>query len=248
MGSGESKALMKFTGWAAGAAAATIAALVCSSSLLIEAQQKELRESGEFKIHSEQNEIGTEKYVILGSGGLVTSSSTLDFRNPGETHQKIRLETRLEMNSRFVPKNYLLKSDVEGKKGTIAGEFSPNQAMFSYSAGEGTPRKSGLLVGNDFTLLDTNIFHHFIFLARNFKYGQNKPQRFEVVIPQEQDSGFLSIAEVGKETLIVRGKKIETHHLQVDSGSIQIHLWVDNQRIVHKITVPGRRIEVFRNP
>jgi hypothetical protein len=224
------------------------AVLISASALASEDQrQKDFRETGEFKIYAAGMEIGTEKYVILSSGDTITSSSTLDFRNPGERHQKIQLETKMEMNSRFVPRNYLLKSDIEGKKGTIQGEFSPNQAVFSYVAPDGSPRKSGMLVGNEFTLLDTNIFHHFIFLSRLFNYdSKDKAQRFEVIIPQEEDSGFVMISRLGKETLTMRGKKMETHHLQVDSGSLQIHLWVDNQRVLDKISVPDRGIEVLR--
>lgn len=230
-------------------AAMVMAGLICASFLsLASGTQKDFRESGEFKIYAAGMDIGTEKYVILGSGAAITSSSTLDFRNPGESHQKIQLETKLEMNARFVPRNYLLKSDVEGKKGTILGEFSPNQAMFAYVAADGSSRKGGMLVGNEFSLLDTNIFHHFIFLVRLFNYdSNNKAQRFEVVIPQEQESGFLTISELGKEPLTVRGKRTETRHLQADSGSLQIQLWVDNQRVLQKITVPGRGIEVLRN-
>jgi len=228
--------------------ALTAALLICVSARASEEQkQKEYRESGEFKIYSSEKEIGSEKYAILSSGDTVTSSSTLDFRNPGDSHQKIQLETKLEMNTRFVPRNYLLKSDVEGKKGEIRGVFSPNQAMFSYVAADGSPRKSGMLVGNEFTVLDTNIFHHFIFLSRLFNYdSKDKAQRFEVIVPQEQESGFITISQVGKETLNVRGKKLETRHLQVDSGALQIHLWVDNQHFLDKISVPDRGIEVIR--
>ena len=210
-------------------------------------KQKDFRETGEFQIYVAGTEIGSEKYAILSSGDTITSSSTLDFHNPSQRHQRIQLETKLEMNSHFVPRSYLLKSDVDGKPGTVRGEFSPNQAMFSYVGAEGPPRKSGILVGNEFTMLDTNVFHHFIFLSRLFNYdSKDKAQRFEVIIPQEEDSGFVTVRQLGMETLTVRGKKVETHHLQVDSGSLQIHLWVDNRRILDKISVPDRQLEVLR--
>jgi len=224
----------------------TAALLICVSARASQ-KQKEYRERGEFKIYASDKEIGSEKYAILSSGDTVTSNSTLDFRNPGDSHQKIQLETRLEMNARFVPRNYLLKSDVEGKKGEIRGEFSSNQAMFSFVAADGSPRKSGMLVGNEFTVLDTNIFHHFIFLSRRFNYdSKDKSQRFEVIVPQEEDSGFVTISQVGRETLNVRGKKLETRHLRVDSGALQIHLWIDTQNFLDKISVPDRGIDVIR--
>jgi hypothetical protein len=229
--------------------------LICAAATLCLVQggavardKKPAREDGEFKIYANGKEIGSEKYVILSSEDAATSSSVLDFRNPGDKHQHVQLETKLDMDGRYQPKIYQLKSNVDGQKGTINGQFSQNQAMFEY-VGSGVPRKSGLLVGDQFTLLDTNIFHHFIFLARLFKYGsKERYQRFEVVIPQEQDNGQLKISELEKERIAVGSRKIETHHLRVDSGSVVINLWVDDQKVVHRITVPDRQIEVVRNP
>jgi hypothetical protein len=211
------------------------------------AAQENTTESGEFQIFSGGREVGTEKYEIASSGDGRSSTSVLQFRTPGPNQQKITLESKLQMNARYVPTRYLLKTDVDGKKGTIAGEFAPNQAMFAYFTGPGEPRKSGLLTGNEYTLLDTNLFHHFVFLARLFHSDRkDRPQRFEVVVPQEQDSGFISLSEVGKEDIEVRGKKISARHLQIDSGALKIEMWVDSRRTVQKISVPGRGIEVLR--
>jgi hypothetical protein len=210
--------------------------------------KKVAHEEGEFRIYAAGKEIGSEKYMILSSEDAVSSNSILDFRNPGDGHQRIHLETKLEMDGQYLPKTYQLKSDVDGQKGTINGQFSPHQVMFEYVA-SGPPRKAGLLVGDRYTILDTNVFHHFVFLARLFKYGsKEKDQRFEVVIPQEQDSGVLKISELNRESITVQKKKIEARHLQADSGSVLIHLWVDGQKAVHRITVPSRQIEVLRNP
>jgi len=118
--------------------------------------------------------------------------------------------------------------------------------MFEYNNGS-TPTKKGLLVGNDYTILDTNIFHHFIFLVRLYNFdSKEKLQRFEVVIPQEADSGVLKISEANRETLSIGPKKVEARHLQVDSGALLIHLWVDRQLVLLKISVPSSGIEVVR--
>ena len=229
--------------------AACAAALFCLVLGNARAGEKKAgREEGEFRIYAAGKETGSEKYVILLSEGAANSNSIVDFRNPGDRHQKVQLETKLEMDGNYLPKIYQLKSHVDGQRGTINGEFTPHQAMFEY-IGSGEPKKGGLLLGDQYTLLDTNIFHHFIFLVRLFRYGgREKNQKFEVVIPQEQDNGVLKIFEVGRESVAVRGKKIDAHHLQVDSGSVVIHLWVDGQKILHRITVPSKQIEVLRNP
>jgi hypothetical protein len=206
------------------------------------------REEGKFKIFFSGKEIGSERFVIIGSDESASSSSILDFRNPGDQHQGVHIESKLEMGPRYVPKDYQLTSNVDGKKGLIHAEFSPHQVMFEFTGG-GTSQKSGLLIGNDCTLLDTNIFHHFIFLARLYKSGsREKTQHFEVVIPQERDNGRITLAELGSETLAMNGKKIEARRIKVDSGSVQINLWVDGDRILQRIAVPSRQIDVFRSP
>jgi hypothetical protein len=158
------------------------------------------------------------------------------------------METRLEMNARFVPTSYQLKSDVDGKKGTIVGEFSPNQAIFQYVNPTGPPRREGVLVGKEYTLLDSNIFHHFVFLARLFDFDAKEAvQKFEVVIPQETDSGVLRIRQAGRESIQVHGKKVDARKLQIDSGAMVMLLWVDNQHVLYRIAVPGKQLEVVRN-
>jgi len=56
----------------------------------------------------------------------------------------------------------------------------------------GIPRRSGLLLGDKFLVLDTNVFHHFVFIARLFDFNsKDKSQSMQVVIPQEMDKGIL---------------------------------------------------------
>ncbi len=203
-------------------------------------------EEGEFRIFIDGKEIGSEKFTITSSENSATSTSVLHFRNPTDRHEKIQLETKLDMNGQYVPLHYELKSDVDGEKGTIVGTFAPNQAMFEYLGGPVT-RRSGVVVGEKFTLLDTNIFHHFIFLTRLFDYeSKQKEQRFEVAIPQEPDSGFLNISMLSQENITVRGKKTEAYHMRADSGTLVMDLWVDAQHVLQKIAVKSKSIEVVR--
>jgi hypothetical protein len=224
-----------------------IAASMPLLNSVVEAESdKAHREEGEYRVFYDGKAIGTENYVILWSEDSASSSSILKFRNPAEERQNVKLETKLEMSGKFVPRSYRLESDVDGKKGVIEGKFAPNQAIFEYQGGE-KPSRSGLLVGNQFTLLDTNIFHHFIFLARLLgKEGRQKMQEFEVVIPQEKERGFLRVSELRRETITLNGKKIKARHIQVDSGAVLIELWLDRNNILQKISVPLRQIEVLR--
>ncbi len=230
------------TGRRVGILAAAMLALVMTA---VPAEKKTSREEGEYRIYVSGQEVGVEKYVIASTADGVTSSSKLVFRNPGAGPKKISLESKLEMNPQLVPKKYELKSDVDGQEGKIAGDFAPNQAIFDFS-GNGVSVRHGLLVGERYTILDTNIFHQFTFLARLFKYDRGKTaQTFEVLIPQEKDTGIIKISEMDKETIVVAGKKIRVTRLVLDSGSLQIQLWVDGDHVTQKISLPDKGIEVL---
>ena len=231
------------------AAAVIISAILGSGTGgALQKDRKASRQEGEYGIYIAGKQIGTEKYVLASSEeGSVTSSSILDFRDPGDARKKVTVETKLEMDGQYLPRNYELKSDMDGQKGTIRGSFAPNQAIFEYS-GSGRSQRQGLLVPGRYTILDTNLFHHFLFLTRLFKYGNpGAPQTFDVVIPQEKDTGALRISELQKETLLINGKKVDATHLLIDSGAMRIQLWVDSNRVPLKIAVPEKGIEVVHN-
>lgn len=203
-------------------------------------------EEGEFVIFSNAAEIGSEKFNIQSTAEAVASSSVLEFRNPAETRQKVRMETKLEMQGNYAPRSYSLKSDIDGKRWSMTGSFAPNQVMFDVEENGGT-RRSGLLLPNRCTMLDSNIYHHFIFLVRLFDFdSKEKAQKFEVVVPQEDDAGILKISELRRGEMEVRGKKREMRILQVDSDALQLQLWVDKEGKLQKISVPAKGLEVVR--
>ncbi len=211
------------------------------------AEQKPFREQAQFNIYVGGKEIGREKFSIEVSGDAVSSSSSLSFRSPGNKGQNVKLETALDMDTGYVPRSYRLRSDIGGQKGSMKAVFSGGQASFEYVAG-GNPMKSGLLVGDRFSILDTNVFHHFAFIARRFDLDSNeKTQSMEVVIPQELSNGILKVSSAGLEQTDLGGKKRELHHLKADSGTIQIDLWIDARHVLYKIALPAKGIEVIRN-
>jgi hypothetical protein len=216
-------------------------------SLGYSAEQKASREEAQFDIYVGGKQIGQEKFSIQSSSDSIHSRSTISFHDPANSNQSIKLETDLVTDGRFVPRSYQLRTDANGQKGMMKGTFSPGQAGFEYLAG-GSPRKTGLLVGDRYLVLDTNVFHHFIFIARAFDLSsKEKSQSIEVVIPQEFENGLLKVSNIASEKISVQGKNRELHHLKADSGSVQIDLWVDDHHVLYKIALSAKRIEVVRN-
>jgi hypothetical protein len=202
-------------------------------------------EEAQFKIFVDGKEIGQEDFSIAVSGDTITSHSVVNFKNIGSKRQKVQMESQLNMDGYYKPRTYQLRTNVDGQKGTINGTFAKNEATFEYR-GSGNPRQRGMLLGDSFIVLDTNVFHHFIFVVRLFDFSVDKDQSIEVVIPQELDGGMLKISEVGIDRVSIGGKKRDLHRLRADSGVLQIDLWVDDQQTLFKIAVPAKKIEVIR--
>lgn len=212
------------------------------------AEQKPFRDEAQLIIYAAGKEIGREKFSIQTSGNSARSSSSLNFRDPANSKQSVKLETELEMDGSLVPKTYQLRTEVNGQKGIVRGTFADRQATFEYAATGVPPGKTVLLVGDRFAILDTNVFHHFIFIARLFDFeSKEKSQPIEILTPQELRNGLLQVSDAGVEDVSVKGKMRELRHLKVDSGSVQVDLWVDAQRMLHKIALPLKRIEVVRD-
>jgi hypothetical protein len=204
------------------------------------------REEGRLGIYVGGEKIGQEDFSIERSVDAISSRSSLNFRDPGRGDQRVRIETQLTMDSGYTPKAYRLNTDIDGRKVTMAGKFVPGQATFEFEA-NGVSRQRGLLVGDHYIMLDTNVFHHFAFVAQLFSFEMDKTQSMEVVIPQELANGIIKVASVGIEETSVRGSRKKLHHLTADSGTLLIDLWVDDQKTLYKIALPAKGIEVIRD-
>jgi len=207
--------------------------------------RKSSSEEAKFDIYVAGEKIGQEKFSIKRSMDSIQSSSDMNFRDPGRRNQRIKIETKLTMDPEYLPKTYKLNSEIDGRKVTMTGTFVSGQANFEYRL-DGIPRQRGLLVGDNFIMLDTNVFHHFVFVAQLYDFETDNSRSMEVIIPQALANGIITIAGAGIEETSVGGKKRKLHHLIVDTGSLLIDLWMDSQKTLYKIALPAKGIEVIR--
>ena len=225
---------------------ACLLAFLCASSVIAAESRAAANEESRFRIFVNGAEVGQEQFSITHSGGDLKSNSTLEFKTTGLRRQHVRIETQLVADENFLPKSYHVRTDVDGNKTAISATFVPGQAAFEFLA-NGIPRKSGIIVGDRFLVLDTNVFHHFNFIAQQFDLNQmDKTQSFEVVIPQELNVGILKVRWAGSETVSINGKSRNLNRLIADTGAVQIHLWIDEKKILYKIAFPAKRIEAVR--
>jgi hypothetical protein len=220
--------------------------LLCIPALGPRGDPRSSSEKGKFDIYVAGKKIGQEKFEIQNSANSIHSSSVLNFRDPARRNERVRIETELTMDPEYVPKSYRLSTDIGGRKVTMTGNFIAGQADFEYWV-DGISRKRGLLVGDRFIMLDTNVFHHFAFAAKLFDFKTRNPFSMEVVVPQELANGIINVFDAGTEEISLKGKARMLNHLKVDSGSLLIDLWADDQGNLYKIALPAKGLEAILN-
>jgi hypothetical protein len=199
-------------------------------------------DSGIFRIRSDGKEVGQEKFTIRWEGDLLKADADIELKvaqNP-----PAKLHTELVVNSAGNMVSYRAARAGSGPQKEIAVTQEGKVAICEEKGGnvsESTP----VLIEPGFVLLDTNIFHHFEFLAARL-LGNNAPAEIPVLIPQERVSGTIKVQAVGKETLKDGKKKIVVSRFQLDSGQVKISVWFDDAGRLYKISVPQTKAEVTR--
>ncbi len=90
-------------------------------------------------------------------------------------------------------------------------------------------------------VLDNNLYHQYIVLARLYDYDKRGPQTFSVLVPQELTPGTVTVESMG--TQDIEGKKLE--QLRVKTEDLEVNLFLDGQRLV-RIAAPASNAEIIR--
>jgi hypothetical protein len=199
-------------------------------------------DAGVFRIRRDGKEVGQEKFNIRWEGNLLKADADIDLKVAQSPPAKMHTELVLDASGKMV--SYRAVRSGAGPQKEIAVTLEKQVAICEEKGGnlsESTP----VLVDPGFVLLDTNVFHHFEFLAARL-LGDKHPEEIPALIPQEQVSGKMKIQAVGRETLKDGKQKVLVSHFQLDSGQVKISIWFDDAGRLYKISVPQTKAEVTR--
>lgn len=195
---------------------------------------RSLADHGIFRILSEGQQIGTERFEIESKAEGYQARGELRLKMPGageasET-SKLTLNRSLEVTSY----ERLQKSP---KKAGVTVAFEPDRARAHYRAPEGESDYEYYLE-RKVVILDTNFFHHFAFLLQQYDVARGGAQHISVFVPQEASPGMMLVEYVGKD---------EGHDKWVaKTDALEIHLWADEARRLVKLAVSSAKVEVVR--
>jgi hypothetical protein len=195
-------------------------------------------DKGRFRILVGGQEAGQEDFEISSSGGNWTVRGTSSLRGaPGVTH----VNGNLQLHADGTPARYEWSTDGE-KKASATVTFKDANASIELHVGSALPYTQQFTFNSPaIVVLDNNLYHQYVVLARLYDWSKRGVQNFSVLVPQEMTPGSVTVESLGKQDS--KGKQLE--ELRVRSEDLELDLFLDGQRLM-RIVAPGNGAEIVR--
>jgi len=195
-------------------------------------------EKGKFKIFVNGQQVGKEEFEIGSSGADWTVRGNSEIQSPqGNTH----VSGTLNLKADGTPVHYQWAMQGPKKasaeiafKGTVADVelhlegARPYTQQFTFNSPQ-------------VVVLDNNLYHQYVVLARLYDWNKKGSQSFAVLVPQEMTPGIVTVDSLGKQD--VGGAKLE--ELRVKTEDLELDLYLDGQKLV-RIVAPSSSAEIIR--
>jgi hypothetical protein len=204
-------------------------------------------EEGNFKIFFGGELIGEEKFQIGAEATDYKAWADIHLTlERGKDKVTFKIKPLLQFTKFFEPLTYKVLQEAGDNQMKASIHFKPGSSQAVYETGQETDSREIKLSG-DVVVLDDNVFHHYVLLARRYDYSKGGVQEFSAFVPQQFLAGSISVADQGFENIQLGNKTLSLQHLLVDTGEIQISLWLNKQHELQKISVPKSNVDVIRD-
>ncbi|OFW13994.1 MAG: hypothetical protein A3H27_12150 [Acidobacteria bacterium RIFCSPLOWO2_02_FULL_59_13] len=200
-------------------------------------------ESGVFSVFSGNQQIGSEKFTITRTDTGIEAAGEIQLEPPGGP--AISESTLLRLDPQLQPSFYERRQK-SPRQGTLTAQFGPSETTLVASTEAGTDHRIFYLPSSRLAVLDTNFFHHYSILLRQYEAGQGDAQSFNVFIPQEALPGTVSLLRKGRENQTVGRQTLDLDHFQVVSDEMTIDLWATAEGEIQRISIPQANLEILR--
>lgn len=203
-------------------------------------------EQGSFKILFSGEVIGLEKYQIAPEGG--NFKAVADVRlvlERGSEKVAFSLRPVLQFSKELEPRSYQIIQESGPNRMKARISFRPGKSEAVFETGKEADTRE-IELKRDVVILDDNVFHHYILLAKRYDFNKGGVQEFSAFVPQQFMSGGISVEDKGFEQVPMGGKTFSLQHLLVDTGELQISLWLTENHQLQKISVPKSNVDVLR--
>lgn len=210
-------------------------ALLGAGTLFAAEPQGAAADRGVFHIVANGKEIGTERFEIGTAPQGVRATAELQIQIEG-IGKMVETSTLL-LRGGIEPIKYerIQKSP---KHGSVTLDFGPEKASAHYKTNEGETKDMEYYVPKNVVVLDTNFFHHYTFLIRQYDFIKGGPQHINVLIPQEASPGMVRVEYAGMDGALRK--------LVATTDAMEIIIWANDAGQVMKLAAPEAKVEVTR--
>ncbi|MGH9804457.1 MAG: hypothetical protein ACRD4D_04735, partial [Candidatus Acidiferrales bacterium] len=156
-------------------------------------------QKGELRVLYHGEEIGREVFEISGTSTELHARGDITYRMGADT---MRQTTDLLLGGDAVPRRYEWKLE-EPRQKWLRMQFEGGRATISFPRDDGKDEQQVYDFGGRVALLDINVFHHFLLLARLYDFAKGGPQTVSVFVPQSVQPGSVTLELEGVETMTV---------------------------------------------
>jgi hypothetical protein len=191
-------------------------------------------DSGTFEIRANGKVIGDEKFKIVRNGANWESSAELVLK-VGETSSDEKATLRLGPSMR--PEEYL-RDQKAPNLASLAVRFGDKETSLVATSGKASNERVFYLPPGFLVVLDTNFFHHYTFLLRQYARAQGGEQAFNVFIPQEALPGAVNLTYVSKAK--------DDELWKVTTDELEMNIEARENGAIQKIAIPSAGLEITR--
>lgn len=212
---------------------ATLAAAATPSPAWAQGREN-FSDSGTFEIRLSHQSMGTETFRISGSSAGWETSADLVLK-AGETSSQERATLRLSATLR--PEEYL-REQTSPQVGSVAAHFGPKETSLVSVTQKESNERVFYLPEYFLVVLDTNFFHQYTLLLRQYARSQGGPQPFNVFIPQEALPGTVYLEWVKRENSL--------DHWKITTDQLEMEILASEPGAIQHISIPGADLEIVR--
>lgn len=199
-------------------------------------------QAGRLRIFLNGQPVGSEKYEITSTATEIQARGDIVYTLD---QQSMHQTTNLLLAADATPRRYEWKLE-EPRKSWLRMEFQDGRATIHFPREDGQEEQQVYDFGaGPVALLDINVFHHFLLLARLYDFARGGPQTLQVFVPQSVQPGSVTVELQGVETETVDGAPQPVRRLSIFSEDNQLLLWVTESGRFVRLRVPQANVEVL---
>lgn len=191
-------------------------------------------DSGTFEIRSVGQLVGTEKFRIARNGAWWESHAELSLMAGDATLEE---KATLRLAATMRPDDYL-REQKSPLVASLAVRFGEKETSLVATSGKESAERVFFLNPGFLIILDTNFFHHYTFLLRQYTRSQGGEQLFNVFIPQEALPGTVNLVFVGKTN--------DEERWKVTTDELEMEIVARENGAIQKISIPEAGVEITR--